>query len=231
MGSSIIIKVENVSKIYYPAITALRNVSFEIEEGEFVSIVGKSGAGKTTLARLILALDEPSSGRVYFKGIDLNLANEQEIQDLRRTVGAIYQDYRLFNKKTVFENLSYLLEVAGISEREIKKRVFDVLDLMGLTDKSDNFPFQLSSGEQQRLAIARALVISPQVIIADEPTGNLDPYHTHEVISLLKKMNEEGKTVILLTHNREIVNRVKKRVITLVEGKVIRDEKEGKFII
>jgi len=231
------IKFEKVTKIY-PAHSfngrptlVLQDVSLEVNEGEFVSIVGKSGAGKTTMTRLILGIEEPTSGDVYFKGKNLRNVDSAEIQNIRRSISAIYQDYKLLPAKTVYENVAYVLEVEGRGYGEIKEEVPKVLELIGLSDKSDNFPKELSGGEQQRLAIARALVGKPKIIIADEPTGNLDPYNTYEVIYLLEKINKAGATVILLTHNREIVNKLGKRVVTLVNGKIIRDEKEGKFII
>jgi len=231
------IKFNNVTKIY-PAHSAngspsfvLQEVSFEIKEGEFVSIVGKSGAGKTTLIRLILGLENPTSGEVYFKGENLNNADSLQIQDIRRRVGGIYQDYKLLPKKTVYENVAYIMQVEGKENQEIEKEVPKILEIIGLKEKINNFPNELSGGEQQRLAIARALVNHPDIIIADEPTGNLDPYNSYEVILLLQKINQAGKTVILSTHDREIINKLGKRVITLENGKIIRDEAEGRFII
>lgn len=225
------IKFDKVTKIYPPNIAVLQDVSLEIKEGEFVSIIGKSGAGKTTLTRLILGLEEPTCGEVYFRDRNLQIADLSEIQKIRRSIGGIYQDYKLLPAKTVYENVAYVLEVKGKRQAEIKKEVDRVLDLIGLNEKVNNFPKELSGGEQQRLAIARALVIRPKIIIADEPTGNLDPYNTYEVVSLLEKINKAGTTIILLTHNREIINKLGKRVITLVNGRIIRDEAEGKFII
>jgi len=231
------IKFNKVTKIYpnhssdgSPA-AVLQDISLEIKEGEFVSVVGKSGAGKTTLTRLILGLEEPTYGEVYFKDKNILTANQIEIQNIRRSIGCIYQDYKLLPAKTVYENVAYIMEVEGKGQNEIKSEVSKVLELIGLIDKMDNFPKELSGGEQQRLAIARALVGKPKVIIADEPTGNLDPYNTYEVIYLLEKINKTGATVILLTHDREVINKLGKRVITLVDGKIIRDEAEGRFII
>ena len=225
------IKFNNVTKIYPPDTAVLQNISFEIKEGEFVSIVGKSGAGKTTLVHLILGLEVPNSGEVYFKGINLSDANSSEIQEIRRRIGGIYQDYKLLPKKTVYENVAYVMQVEGKNNEEIKREVPKVLEIIGLKDKINNFPEQLSGGEKQRLAIARAFINNPDIIIADEPTGNLDPYNSYEVISLLQKMNKAGKTVILATHDREIINKLGKRVITLENGKILRDELEGRFII
>jgi cell division transport system ATP-binding protein len=225
------IKFNNVTKIYPDGTVVLENVSFEIKEGEFVSIAGKSGAGKTTLLRLILGLEEPSSGEVYLKGINLNDASFSEIQDIRKKIGGVYQDYRLLPKKTVYENVAYIMQVEGKENAEIEREVSKVLDIIGLKGKINNFPDELSGGEQQRLAVARAIVNHPEIILADEPTGNLDPYNTYEVISLLQKINQAGKTVILATHDREIINKLGKRVITLEGGKIIRDEAQGRFII
>ncbi len=231
------IKFNNVTKIYPANFTdgsvasVLQDVSFEIKEGEFVSIIGKSGAGKTTLTRLILGLEEPTSGEVYFKDKNIHALDSAEIQKIRRNIGCIYQDYKLLPAKTVYENVAYIMEVEGASDGDIKKEVPKVLEMIGLKEKMYNFPKELSGGEQQRLAVARALVNHPDIIIADEPTGNLDPYNTYEVIFLLEKINKAGTTIILLTHDREIINKLGKRVITLVGGRVIRDESEGRFII
>ena len=225
------IKFNNVTKIYQSDTIALRNVSFEIKKGEFVSIVGKSGAGKTTLIRLILGLEDPTSGEIYFEDTKLNDATTDRIQEIRRKIGCIHQDYKLLPKKTVYENVAYIMQVEGKNNQEIAIEVPKVLEVIGLKEKINNFPDQLSGGEQQRLAIARALVNHPDIIIADEPTGNLDPYNTYEVISLLRRINQSGKTVILSTHDREIINKLGKRVITIENGNILRDEMEGKFII
>ena len=225
------IKFDKVTKIYSPNIPVLQNISMEINDGEFVSIIGKSGAGKTTLTRLILGLEEPTHGEVYFRNKNIRVADQQEIQKIRRSIGGIYQDYKLLSAKTVYENVAYVMEVKGSSQGQIKREVPKILELIGLQEKINNFPNELSGGEQQRLSVARALVVHPKLIIADEPTGNLDPYNTYEVISLLEKINKSGTAIILLTHNREIINKLRKRVITLVGGRIIRDEAEGKFII
>jgi len=225
------IKFQNVTKIYQENIIVLQDVSFEIKEGEFVSIVGKSGAGKTTLIRMILGLEFPTYGEVFFDGESVSKANSKILQKIRRKIGSVYQDYRLLPAKTVYENVAYIMEVEGKENEEIEVEVPRVLEIIGLGDKMNNFPRELSGGEQQRLSIARALVNHPAVIIADEPTGNLDPYNTYEVISLLEKINKSGKTVVLSTHNREIVNKLGKRVITIENGIIIRDEEKGRFII
>ncbi len=225
------IKFDHVTKTYDPNVTVLQDVSFEIKEGEFVSFVGKSGAGKTTLIRLILGLEKPTSGTVWFGGVDVSQMNSQSLQQMRRRIGCIYQDYKLLPTKTVHENVAYVMEVEGKSQEEIVRDVPKVLEVIGLKEKINNFPAELSGGEQQRLVIARALVNYPDVIIADEPTGNLDPYNTYEVISLLEKIHKSGKTVILATHDREIINKLGKRVLTIENGAIIRDEEKGRFII
>lgn len=223
------IKFQKVTKIYPPKTKVLDDISFEIEKGEFVSIVGKSGAGKTTLIRLLLSLEKPTSGEILFDGN--NVSQSKQLQKLRQKIGVVYQDYKLLFAKTVHENVAYVMAVQGKTDEEIKKAVKKVLELTGLSEKANNFPDELSGGEQQRLAVARAIVNQPDVVIADEPTGNLDPYNTYEVISILKKVNDAGKTVILASHDKEVINKLGKRVITLEDGRIIRDEKEGKFIL
>ncbi len=225
------IKFQNVTKIYPPNTVILDNVSFEIKFGEFVSIVGKSGAGKTTLIRLLLGLEEPTSGEIIFNDSNIHKIKSGRLQKIRQKIGVIYQDYKLLTTKTVYENIAYVMAVQGEKDEKISKEVAQILEITGLSEKENNFPDELSGGEQQRLAVARAMVNQPDVVVADEPTGNLDPYNTYEVVSLLKKINEMGKTVILASHDKEIINNLGKRVITLEGGKVIRDNKEGKFIL
>ena len=225
------IKFQKVTKIYSPNIVVLQDVSFEVKEGEFVSIVGKSGAGKTTLIRMILGLEQPTYGDVFFDGQNINDAGSAKLQKIRRRIGGIYQDYKLLPAKTVYENVAYVMAASGRKNTDISNEVPKLLEIIGLQEKLDNFPSELSGGEQQRLAIARALVNYPDVILADEPTGNLDPYNTYEVISLLEKINLAGKTVILSTHDREIINKLGKRVITIEQGIIVRDEERGRFII
>ena len=225
------IKFKNVTKIYPPDVVVLQDVSFEIKEGEFVSIVGKSGAGKTTLIKMILGLELPTYGDVFFAGENISQIDDSALQKIRRRIGGIYQDYKLLSTKTVYENVAYIMEVDGRESSEISMEVPKILEVIGLHEKVDNFPEELSGGEQQRLAIARALVTHPDVILADEPTGNLDPYNSYEVISLLEKIHRAGKTVILSTHDREIINKLGKRVITIENGVLVRDEAKGRFII
>ncbi|OGZ62438.1 MAG: cell division ATP-binding protein FtsE [Candidatus Staskawiczbacteria bacterium RIFCSPHIGHO2_02_FULL_34_10] len=225
------IKFKNVTKIYPPNSVVLEDISFEIKEGEFISIVGKSGAGKTTLIRIILGLEKATYGEVFFDGQNISAIDSDGLQKIRRRIGGIYQDYKLLPLKTVYENVSYIMAIEGKDNEEIKKEVPRILEVIGLGEKINNFPRELSGGEQQRLAVARAFVNHPDIIIADEPTGNLDPYNTYEVISLLEKINKAGKTVILSTHDREIINKLGKRVVTIENGKIIRDEEKGRFII
>ena len=225
------IKFQGITKIYPSGTAALENVSFEVKPKEFVSIVGKSGAGKTTLFKLLLAEEKPDQGRVFFDDQDVHKIKQNNIHLLRRKIGAVFQDYKLLPSKTAYENIAYVMEVIGVSESEIERDVKEVLEIVGLADKSNNLPVQLSGGEKQRVAIARALIHRPEVILADEPTGNLDPYNTLDIIKLLLKINELGTTVVLATHNKDIVNSLGKRVVTLQDGKVIRDEEEGRFIL
>ena len=230
------ISIQNISKIY-PSRTgkeltvALDNVSFDIEEKEFVSLVGKSGAGKTTLLKLILAEEMPTQGQIIFEGEDIHQIKKSYLPSLRKRIGIVFQDYKLFPLKTAFENISYIMEVMGANEKEIQRDVPQILEMVDLGDKANNFPNELSGGEKQRVAIARALIHRPDVILADEPTGNLDPYNTHGIIKLLVKIYEMGTTVILATHDKNIINSLGKRVITIDQGKVIRDEQRGRFAI
>lgn len=225
------IKFRNVTKIYPPNIVALEDVSFEIEPKEFVCLVGKSGAGKTTLLKLLLEEEKPTLGEIFFADQDIQKIKSENLHELRRKIGAVFQDYKLLPSKTVYENVSYALEVIGASESEIARNTAKVLDIVGLTEKAHNFPVQLSGGEKQRVAIARALIHRPEVILADEPTGNLDPYNTLDIIRLLLKINEFGTTIILSTHNKEVINSLGKRAISLHEGRIIRDEKIGRFVL
>ncbi|MDD5146507.1 MAG: ATP-binding cassette domain-containing protein [Candidatus Pacebacteria bacterium] len=224
----------NVVKIYNSgtrAITALDDISFAVEPGEFISLVGKSGSGKTTLIKLLVGEEKPTQGEVFFQDLRVSSASPSLLQQIRKKIGVVYQDYRLLLNKTVQENLSYIMEVIGVPKETIDNDIPQVLSIVGLDQRADNFPHELSGGEKQRLAIARALIHRPQAIVADEPTGNLDLYNTYEIISLLQKINNLGTTVMLSTHNKEIVDALKRRVITLEEGKIISDEKIGKFIL
>jgi len=222
---------DNVTKIYSDDTIALENVDLKIEPGEFVSIVGHSGAGKTTLIKLLLAEEVPSDGKVYFESFDIHCLRKDQVCRLRRNIGTIFQDFRLIANKTVYENVAFAMEVAGRTDEEIREDVPHALELVGLTKKAWSFPGELSGGEQQRVAIARAIVNQPDILVADEPTGNLDPLNTHDIIQILKKINDLGTTVILTTHNKHIIDNLERRVITVENGRIIRDEMSGKYIL
>ena len=223
------IRLKNVSKMYPPNVVGVNGVSLHIPAGEFVSIVGQSGTGKSTLAKLMFAEERPSRGKIEIGGWDItNIANK-DVPELRRQIGVVFQDFKLLPKKTVYENIAFALEVAGVAPGRIRDVVSTVLQIVNLDEKAHRYPKQLSGGEQQRVAIGRALVHSPKVLIADEPTGNLDTLNAREIINLLKKINEFGTTVVLVTHNREVVNRLKKRVVVLEDGKISSDVEEGRY--
>jgi cell division transport system ATP-binding protein len=222
---------DKVTKIYPGDTIALSDVTFGVEPGEFVSVVGHSGAGKSTLLKMILAEDAPTAGSVFFESVDLKGVQPKNISTIRRRIGCVFQDCRLLPDKTAFENIAFSMEAAGRADDEIASDVPHVLDLVGLTSKMWNFPGEMSGGERQRVAIARAIVNQPDLLIADEPTGNLDPLNTHEIIQIFKKINDLGTTVILTTHNKGVIDNLGKRVITLENGQIIRDEKEGRYII
>lgn len=230
------ISFEGVTKIYQShcggsPIIAVDNVSFRINGKEFVSIVGKSGAGKTTLLKMILAEEKPTEGKIIFDGENVSKIKKNKLFKIRRRIGTVFQDYRLLSSKTAYENVAYVMEIMGKEDEEIAKDISRVFDLVGLSKCSHNFPHELSGGEKQRLALARALIHKPEVILADEPTGNLDPYNTLEIIRLLVRIYELGTTVILATHDKELINILKKRVITLDEGRIVRDEEKGRFVL
>jgi cell division transport system ATP-binding protein len=222
---------DRVSKVYADDSVALQNITLTIEPSEFVSIVGQSGAGKTTLLKMLLAEERPTEGKVFYESTDVHRLGKHEINDLRRKIGMVFQDFRLISGKTVFENIAFTMEAAGRTDQEIEQDVPHVLELVDLADKIWNFPHELSGGEKQRVAIARALVNQPDVLVADEPTGNLDPVNTYDIVQILKKINDYGTTVILTTHNKGIIDSLGKRVIAMEKGKIIRDDKEGKYFI
>ncbi|MFA5052411.1 MAG: cell division ATP-binding protein FtsE [Patescibacteria group bacterium] len=225
------IRFKNVTKIYPPDTYALKNVTLYIRAGEFVSIVGQSGTGKTTLIKLIIAEEKPTRGEVIIGDWNITDIKSSEIPILRRQIGVVFQDFKLLPRKTIFENVAFGMEVAGIHQKRIHDIVPQVLKIVGLEKKMDRFPPQISGGEQQRAVIARALVHRPKILVADEPTGNLDSINSQEIINLLLKINEFGTTVVLVTHNREIVNSLRKRVITIDQGTVISDQSSGKYIL
>ena len=221
---------DNVTKKYSDH-TALEDVTLGIEEGEFVSIVGHSGAGKTTLIRLLLAEERPTKGKVLFESTNVHRIKPTHVPQYRRRLGTVFQDFRLLPNKTAYENIAFAMEAAGRTDEEIHSDVPQVLELVDLASKALNFPHELSGGEKQRVAIARAIVSQPDVMIADEPTGNLDPVNTYDIIQILKKINDMGTTVILTTHNKGVIDALKKRVVTMERGRVIRDDKHGKYVL
>lgn len=227
------IEFRNVKKIYTGGINtiALDDISFVIEKEEFVSLVGHSGAGKSTLLKLLYAEEKPTSGEIFFNGEDISNLTPKQLPFYRRRIGTVFQDFKLLPRKTLFENVAFALEVSDHSDKEINELVPQILEIVGLAHKLDSYPREISGGEQQRVAIARALVHRPPLIIADEPTGNLDPISSWGIIQLLLKINKLGTTILLATHNKDIVNRVKKRVITLDQGKIIRDHSKGRYAI
>lgn len=225
------IKFDHVTKIYLDKCLALDDVSLEIKQGEFVTIIGQSGAGKTTLIRLLVREEAPTSGEVYFNGQSVSAMKPTEVCQLRQSVGVIYQDYKLLPQQTVYDNVSYILSVIGAEDEEIARDVPRVLDLVGLGEKTDYLPDQLSGGEKQRLAIARAMIHQPQVIMADEPSGNLDPYNTWDIVELFKKIHSLGTTVVISTHDRDVIAQTEGRVIALHQGRVIRDDHNSRNFV
>lgn len=225
------IAFQNVSKIYNSHSAALEDVSFKINPTEFVSVVGKSGAGKSTIIKLLIGEEKPTRGRVVFGSWEVNKLKPKDFPLLRRQIGIVFQDFKLLLAKTAYENVAFALEVEGRAQWEIEELVPQVLDMVGLADKSGNFPHELSGGEKQRVAIARAMIHRPSVLVADEPTGNLDDINTKDIVHLLLKINELGTTVILATHNKQIVNYLGKRVITLSDGRLVKDEEKGEYTV
>ena len=222
---------KNVTKKYPPNVTALNGVNFHIKPKEFVSVVGQSGCGKTTIIKLAIAEEKPTKGNIIIGGWDITDIKQREIPTLRRQIGVVFQDFKLLPQKTVYENVAFGLQVCGARGKRIKTVIPQVLKIVGLENKAYLFPHQISGGEIQRAAIARALVHRPKILLADEPTGNLDSINTQDIVNLLLKINEFGTTVILVTHNKDIVNRLKKRVILLDQGELISDQEKGKYIL
>ena len=220
-----------VSKIYPGDFRALDEVSLVIEPKEFVSVVGHSGAGKSTLLKMVLAEEHPTTGEVFFESQNVHKIRKNRINRLRRRIGMVFQDFRLLPDKTAYENVAFAMEAAGRSDAEIAADVPHVLGLVDLSEKAWNFPHALSGGERQRVAIARAIVNQPDVVIADEPTGNLDPLNTYDIVQILKKINDLGTTVILTTHNKGVIDSLGRRVITMERGKVVRDDPEGRYVL
>lgn len=220
---------KNIHKFYLPDCYALKDINLRIDSGEFISIVGQSGAGKTTLLRLLIREEEPSKGKIIVNKEDVCLMSRRQLPRLRRKIGMVFQDSKLLAKRTVFENIAFAMEVAGRTDQEINQEVPQILDLVDLNAQKDNYPYQLSGGEKQKTSLARALVHRPEILVADEPTGNLDILSTWDMIQLLIKINKFGTTVILATHDKDIVNSLNKRVVTLDKGRIIRDQAQGKY--
>jgi cell division transport system ATP-binding protein len=225
------IELYNVYKYYPPDIEVLKDINLNIEAGEFVSIVGRSGIGKTTLVKALIGQEKINSGQMIVGGWDITNIKSRQVPFLRRQIGVIFQDFKLLPKKNLAENVAFALQVSGKPPSKIKKIVPHVMKIVGLEDKQDRYPHEVSGGEAQRAAIARALVHSPKVLLADEPTGNIDSINADEVIDLLLRINKFGTTVILVSHNREIVNKLRKRVVTMDNGMIVSDQKKGKYIL
>lgn len=223
------ILLDRVTKTYNKKGTALERVSLHVEPKEFVIVVGPSGAGKSTLLKLLTREEKPTSGKIIVGGIDYDRLKDRDIPLLRRKIGVVFQDFKLLPAKTVFENVSFALEIVGMSNKEIRHTIPKVLDIVGLKGKENSYPSELSGGERQRVAIARSIARQPKILIADEPTGNLDPKHAWDVIKVLEKINRFGTTVLLTTHNQEIVNRLKRRVITITDGKLVSDRANAAY--
>jgi cell division transport system ATP-binding protein len=223
------IAFDAVTKVYEPSVEALRDVSFVIEKGEFVFVVGASGSGKSTLIRLLLKEIEPTGGRIIVGGRDLGRLRRSKVPSLRRNVGCVFQDFKLLPNRTSFENVAYALKVQGESRGTIRRKVPEVLGLVGLSHKANSYPDELSGGEQQRVSIARACVNSPPLLVCDEPTGNLDPDTSVGIMQLLYRINRAGTTILMVTHDREMVDKMRKRVIALENGRLARDERRGGY--
>lgn len=228
---AVMIYFDRVTKTYRDGTPGLEDVTISIQPKEFVSIVGHSGAGKTTLLKMLLAEDTPTSGNVYFEEQDVHAVAKSSLHHYRRKIGMVFQDFRLIPNKTAYENIAFAMEAAGRTDEEIALDVPYILDLIDLGNKGGHFPHQLSGGEQQRVAIGRAIINQPDVIVADEPTGNLDPVNTYEIVEILKKINELGTTVLITTHNKGVVDAMGKRVITMERGRVARDDAHGQYIL
>lgn len=223
---------DNVSKLYNDGRSAaIQEVTFQVAPKEFVSIVGHSGAGKTTLLKMIIAEDRPTHGQVFFESLDIHRIPKTKLPNYRRKIGTVFQDFKLLMHKTAYENVAFAMEANGRTDEEIAENVPQALALVDLEDKSWNFPNELSGGEKQRVAIARAIVNQPDIIIADEPTGNLDPIATYEVVQILRKINDLGTTVIMTTHNKGVIDEIERRVITMDDGRIVRDDATGKYVL
>ena len=224
-----LIRLRNINKVYKNGVTAIHDLSLNIKKGEFVFIIGKTGCGKSTLIKMMYREEKPTKGKIIVGGIDVAKLRNRKVYKIRRKIGVVFQDYQLLPKSTAYENVAFALEVLGLPKSEIHKKVVKVLDLVGLKNKAKHYPDQLSGGEQQRVAIARAIVNGPKLLICDEPTGNLDPDTSMEVMEVLSAINRLGTTILMVTHDIDIVNKMKKRVIELDSGRIKNDYKEGEF--
>ncbi len=225
------IKLKQVSKVYPTGVKALQGLNLEVQAGEFVFLVGPSGAGKSTLMKLLYRAEEPSSGQVLVGGVDITRLSPAQLPGLRQRIGVVFQDYKLLPQRTVFENVAFALKVLGVSRVEMQKRVRSALDLVGLRDSADCLPHQLSGGQQQRVSLARAIVNTPPLLIADEPTGNLDPETSWEIMRLLTKINMHGTTVVVATHNKLVVDNMRRRVVTIDHGRLVLDQARGVYSV
>jgi len=223
------IKFRNVEKTYKNGVNAVYDMNLDIKKGEFVFVIGASGSGKSTLIKMLYREERPTNGEIYVGGINVAKVKNNKVYKLRRKIGIVFQDYKLLPKLTVYENVAFALEIYGIPTNEVKRKVLKALDLVGLKSKTKSYPNQLSGGEQQRVAIARAIVNSPKLLICDEPTGNLDPDTSLEVMKVIEKINDLGTTVVMATHDREMVNKMKKRVVLLDNGKLVKDYEKGSY--
>jgi cell division transport system ATP-binding protein len=224
-----LIRMNNVKKVYKTGVTAIYDLNLKIEKGEFVFIIGPTGCGKSSLIKMLYREERPTSGEIIVGGLDVAKLKNRKVYKLRRKLGVVFQDFRLLERSTVYENVAFALEIFGLPKDEIHEKVIKVLDLVGLKNKINNYPAQLSGGEQQRAAIARAIVNEPKLLICDEPTGNLDPKTSMEIMKVLEEVNKLGTTIIMVTHDIEVVKKMKKRVILLDSGRVVKDYKEGTY--
>lgn len=225
-----LIRLRNVNKIYKNGVTAIHDLSLNIKKGEFVFIIGSTGCGKSTLVKMLYREETPTKGKIIVGGIDVAKLRNRKVYKIRRKIGVVFQDFQLLPKSTAYENVAFALEVLGLPKSEIHKKVVKVLDLVGLKNKAKHYPDQLSGGEQQRVAIARAIVNGPKLLICDEPTGNLDPKTSLEIMEVLTAINKLGTTILMVTHDIEIVDKMKKRVIVLDSGRILKDYQEGEYI-
>ncbi|WP_073345589.1 cell division ATP-binding protein FtsE [Caldanaerobius fijiensis] len=225
------VELIGVSKVYPNGVIALSNINLSINKGEFVFVVGSSGAGKSTLIKLLLKEEEPTTGQIIVNGEDISRLKRSKIPHHRRNIGVVFQDFRLLPNKTVYENIEFAMLVAGNPIKDVKKHIYSVLDMVGLVDKANSYPHQLSGGEQQRVSLARAVVNKPLILIADEPTGNLDPDNSWAIMQIINDINRRGTTVLMVTHAKDIVDRMRKRVVTLVKGNIVKDQIKGAYDI